>query len=113
MGRSGIHSICKCLILPVVNCFVSPIVTLHLLFKTQCGLLLLFTAFYFLCLREKPAGAMLGPRQHQPMSSDDLLTSALDDPDFDEVTAAGKIKICCIHFVFTDVLFNNVCLYAN
>ncbi|XP_021916086.1 uncharacterized protein LOC110828073 [Zootermopsis nevadensis] len=45
-------------------------------------------AFNFLCLREKPAGAMLGPRQHQPMSSDDLLTSALDDPDFDEVTAA-------------------------
>ncbi|XP_069696102.1 uncharacterized protein [Periplaneta americana] len=31
---------------------------------------------------------MLGPRQQQPMSSEDLLTSALDDPDFDEVTAA-------------------------
>jgi hypothetical protein len=38
------------------------------------------------------------------MSSDDLLTSALDDPDFDEVTAAGKIKICCIDCVFADVL---------
>jgi hypothetical protein len=35
---------------------------------------------------------MLGPRQQQPMSSEDLLTSALDDPDFDEITASGKRK---------------------
>ncbi|XP_067004314.2 uncharacterized protein [Anabrus simplex] len=48
-----------------------------------------FSAFYFLCLRERPkAAAMLGPRQQQPMSSEDLLTSALDDSDLDEVTAA-------------------------
>lgn len=31
---------------------------------------------------------MLGPRQQQPMSNEDLLTSALDDPDFDEITAS-------------------------
>jgi len=54
---------------------------------------LFFSAFYFLCLREKPTGAMLGPRQQQPMSSEDLLTSALDDPDFDEIAAAG---ISCV-----------------
>jgi hypothetical protein len=47
------------------------------------------SAFHFLCLREKPARTMLGQRQQQPMSSEDLLTSALDDPDFDEITASG------------------------
>jgi hypothetical protein len=32
---------------------------------------------------------MLGTRQQQPISSEDLLTSALDDPEFDEIATAG------------------------
>jgi hypothetical protein len=56
----------------------------------------MLSAFYFLCLREKPTGAMLGPRQQQPMSSEDLLTSALDDPEFDEIAAAGNNKRFCV-----------------
>jgi hypothetical protein len=45
------------------------------------------------------------------MSSEDLLTSALDDPDFDEITAAGKSKSCCKRHVSLSLIIYRIAVH--